>query len=60
MGLVCTLLIWKGGNLLAKVLASGKLSFSLNVVGLASFLELLSACEYRVGVTLLFRIFGFS
>lgn len=55
-GPVCSLLIWKGGSFLwAKTLASGRLSISLNVVGLASFLEMLSACECKVGVTL-----GFS
>jgi len=60
MGLMWTLLIWKGDNfLVVEVLASGKLSISLNVVDLASFLEILSACEYRVNMTLLFKIFGF-
>lgn len=55
-GPVCSLLIWKGGNFLwAKTLAFGRLSVSLNVVGLASFLEILSACECEVGVKL-----GFS
>lgn len=61
MGLMWTLLIWKGDNfLVVEVLASGKLSISLNVVDLASFLEILSTCEYRVNMTLLFKIFGFS
>lgn len=55
-GPVCSLLIWKGGNFLwAKTLASGRLSVSLHVVSLASFLEILSTCECTVGVTL-----GFS
>lgn len=55
-GPVCSLLNWKGGHFLwAETLASGKLSVSLKVGGLASFLEILSACECEVGVTL-----GFS
>ena len=54
-------MIWKGGNFfVVEVLAPGKLSISLNVVSLASFLEILSACEYRVNMTLPFKIFGFS
>ena len=41
MGLMWTLLIWKGGNFfVVEVLAPGKLSISLNVVSLASFLEI--------------------
>lgn len=61
MGLRWTLLIWKGDNfLVVEILAPGKLSISLNVVDLASFLEILSACEYRVNMTPRFKIFGFS